>query len=134
LFSWHPQSWLILHFFINRTKERLRSGELWVCGDQWPIFVYANYTYDSEDPWLGLLRSRLLVYVGAVLSRSSFTVLYSTRLSSTSSRPQAQSRESRKPRGPEMLVCMAWPQSPLRLSLTLRPRFVGCDGFVCRQF
>ncbi|KAG1759840.1 hypothetical protein EDD22DRAFT_122171 [Suillus occidentalis] len=46
----------------STTKERLRSGELWVCGDQWPNFVYANYTYDPEDPWLGLLRSRLLVY------------------------------------------------------------------------
>ncbi|KAG1771119.1 hypothetical protein EV702DRAFT_1202148 [Suillus placidus] len=45
------------------TKEKLQSGELWVCGDQWPIFVYANYTYDPEDPWCGLLRSRLLVYV-----------------------------------------------------------------------
>jgi hypothetical protein len=34
-----------------------------VCGDQWPIFVYTNHVYDSEDPWCGLLRSRLLVYV-----------------------------------------------------------------------
>ncbi|KAG1854518.1 hypothetical protein F4604DRAFT_1883338 [Suillus subluteus] len=29
--------------------------------NQWPIFVYAHHTYDSEDPWNGLLRSRLLV-------------------------------------------------------------------------
>ncbi|KAG1748518.1 hypothetical protein EDD22DRAFT_785573 [Suillus occidentalis] len=47
------------------TKEKLRSGELWVCGDQWPIFVYANYTYDPEDLWCGLLRSQLLVYMSA---------------------------------------------------------------------
>ncbi|KAG1763227.1 hypothetical protein EDD22DRAFT_952475 [Suillus occidentalis] len=45
----------------TQTQENLRSGELWVCGDQWPIFVYAHHTYDSEDPWNGLLRSRLLV-------------------------------------------------------------------------
>ncbi|KAG1842822.1 hypothetical protein C8R48DRAFT_751038 [Suillus tomentosus] len=45
----------------SQTKENLRSGKLWVCGDQWPIFVYAHHTYDSEDPWNGLLRSRLLV-------------------------------------------------------------------------
>ncbi|KAG2136453.1 hypothetical protein DEU56DRAFT_871539 [Suillus clintonianus] len=32
-----------------------------VCGDQWPIFLYAHYVYDHEDPWSGLLRSRLLV-------------------------------------------------------------------------
>ncbi|KIK33617.1 hypothetical protein CY34DRAFT_99272 [Suillus luteus UH-Slu-Lm8-n1] len=44
-----------------RIKENLRSGEMLVCGDQWPIFVYANHAYDSEDPWCGLLRSRLLV-------------------------------------------------------------------------
>ncbi|KAG2138538.1 hypothetical protein DEU56DRAFT_912402 [Suillus clintonianus] len=43
-----------------QTKEDLRSGEMLVCGDQWPIFLYAHYVYDSEDPWSGLLRSRLL--------------------------------------------------------------------------
>ncbi|KAG1842189.1 hypothetical protein DFJ58DRAFT_666086 [Suillus subalutaceus] len=42
-------------------KEDLRSGEMLVCGDQWPIFLYAHYVYDHEDPWSGLLRSRLLV-------------------------------------------------------------------------
>ncbi|KAG2112776.1 hypothetical protein DEU56DRAFT_759593 [Suillus clintonianus] len=42
-------------------KEDLRSGEMSVCGDQWPIFLYAHYVYDHEDPWSGLLRSRLLV-------------------------------------------------------------------------
>ncbi|KAG2091808.1 uncharacterized protein F5147DRAFT_748065 [Suillus discolor] len=47
---------------LTGTKMNLRSGELWVCGDQWPIFLYAHYTYDTEDPWSGLLRSRLLVY------------------------------------------------------------------------
>ncbi|KIM63455.1 hypothetical protein SCLCIDRAFT_53690, partial [Scleroderma citrinum Foug A] len=34
---------------------------LQVAGDQWPIFLYANYTYDVEDPWNGLLQSGLLV-------------------------------------------------------------------------
>ena len=34
-----------------------------MAGDQWPIFLYANYTYDPEDPWNGLLRSGLLVDV-----------------------------------------------------------------------
>ncbi|KAG2097265.1 uncharacterized protein F5147DRAFT_747488 [Suillus discolor] len=45
-----------------KTKENLRSGEMLVCGDQWPIFLYANHVYDPEDPWCGLLRSRLLIY------------------------------------------------------------------------
>jgi hypothetical protein len=46
-----------------RVKDKLRSGELVVSGDQWPIFLYNGYTYDSEDPWNGLFRSSLLVSV-----------------------------------------------------------------------
>jgi len=38
-------------------------GELLVTGDQWPIFLYAGYTYDPEDPWNGLLQSNILVSV-----------------------------------------------------------------------
>ncbi|KAG2345695.1 hypothetical protein BDR05DRAFT_880159, partial [Suillus weaverae] len=36
-------------------------GELSVCGDQWPIFLFTHYMYDTEDLWCGLLRSCLLV-------------------------------------------------------------------------
>ncbi|KAG1890186.1 hypothetical protein F4604DRAFT_1876777 [Suillus subluteus] len=43
------------------TRENLQSSEMSVCGDQWPIFLYAHYTYNANDPWCGLLRSRLLV-------------------------------------------------------------------------
>src|SRR6267154_2132870 len=45
----------------NRTRENLRSGEILVCRDQWPVFLYAHHTYDAEDPWCGLLRSHLLI-------------------------------------------------------------------------
>jgi hypothetical protein len=34
-----------------------------VSGDQWPIFLYHGFFYDSEDPWNGLFRSTLLVSV-----------------------------------------------------------------------
>ncbi|KAG1793765.1 hypothetical protein EV424DRAFT_1475609 [Suillus variegatus] len=37
------------------------DGETLVCGDQWPIFLYTNHTYDADDPWCGLLRNRILV-------------------------------------------------------------------------
>ena len=47
----------------TRTHTKLANGEIQVAGDQWPIFLYANYTYDPEDPWNGLLRSNLLVLV-----------------------------------------------------------------------
>ena len=39
------------------------NGQLQVAGDQWPIFLYANDSYDAEDPWNGLLRSGLLISV-----------------------------------------------------------------------
>lgn len=34
-----------------------------ITGDQWPVYLYAGYTYDPEDPWNGLCRSPLLVCV-----------------------------------------------------------------------
>jgi hypothetical protein len=34
-----------------------------VSGDQWPLLVYANNEYDPEDPWEGLFRNRLLIWV-----------------------------------------------------------------------
>ena len=48
-----------------RTRTKLVSGQIQPTGDQWPVFLYANYTYDAEDPWNGLLQSGLLVSVRA---------------------------------------------------------------------
>jgi hypothetical protein len=45
----------------SETKDKLRSGEMAISGDQWPVFVYQGYNYDPEDPWNGLLRSTILV-------------------------------------------------------------------------
>jgi hypothetical protein len=50
-----------------RTKEGLKSGETAVRGDQWPIFLYADHIYDPEDPWKGLLRSDILIFVSSGL-------------------------------------------------------------------
>ena len=47
----------------SRTKEKLRSGELLTTGDEWPAFLYQDYTCDLNDPWRGLFRSSLLVKV-----------------------------------------------------------------------
>jgi hypothetical protein len=44
-------------------RDQLRSGELTIPGDQWPIFIWADQKYDPEDPWKGLLKGRLLVSV-----------------------------------------------------------------------
>lgn len=49
--------------FDCRVKEMLRSGNYSVAGDQWPILLYKDEVYDSENPWRGLFRNRLLVLV-----------------------------------------------------------------------
>ncbi|KAF8833338.1 hypothetical protein BDN67DRAFT_992856 [Paxillus ammoniavirescens] len=43
------------------TRVKLVNGQIQVSGDQWPVFLYASYSYDAEDPWNGLLHSGLLV-------------------------------------------------------------------------
>lgn len=53
----------LLMLVYVRVKEKLRSGEMVVPGDQWPIFLYAGYEYDPEDPWKGLFRSHILISV-----------------------------------------------------------------------
>jgi hypothetical protein len=45
-----------------------------VAGDQWPILLYKDYTYDVSDPWKGLLRSTILIYVSFTLSTSITTI------------------------------------------------------------
>jgi len=49
--------------FHGRIKEKLRSGEIQVRGDQWPLFLYADLAYDPDDPWNGLMRNQLLITV-----------------------------------------------------------------------
>ncbi|KAG2131860.1 hypothetical protein BD769DRAFT_1627705 [Suillus cothurnatus] len=53
------------------TKQGLKSGEIAVHGDQWPMFLYAGNIYDPEEPWKGLLRSEILIFFKA-LSQCSF--------------------------------------------------------------
>jgi hypothetical protein len=36
---------------------------MFVRGDQWPLFLYADEQFDPEKPWNGLLRNRLLTLV-----------------------------------------------------------------------
>ncbi|KAG1849815.1 hypothetical protein C8R48DRAFT_613879 [Suillus tomentosus] len=45
----------------EETKQNLQSGIISVSGDQWPLLLYANEAYDPDDPWNGLLRTRLLI-------------------------------------------------------------------------
>ncbi|KAG2130522.1 hypothetical protein BD769DRAFT_1627873 [Suillus cothurnatus] len=51
-----------LDWLNAETKQSLKSSETVVRGDQWPMFLYAGYVYDPEDPWTGLLRSEILIF------------------------------------------------------------------------
>jgi len=46
-----------------RIKEKLRSGEMLIRSDQWPLFLYADLAYDPDDPWNRLLRNQILITV-----------------------------------------------------------------------
>jgi hypothetical protein len=56
-------------------RTKLTSGELIVCGDQWPMLVYANQEYDPEDPWNGLFKSQLLIWVSSTHSCATYKLL-----------------------------------------------------------
>jgi len=44
-------------------REKLKNTEIAVAGDQWPLLLYADCEYDPEEPWDGLFRNKLLVWV-----------------------------------------------------------------------
>lgn len=50
---------------VPRTKGKLRSGEIIVSGDQFPIFLYQEFQYNPDRPWDGLFKSSLLVLVSS---------------------------------------------------------------------
>lgn len=60
-----PMPGLNVHLLIAlcRVKNKLRSGDYIVPGDQWPVLLYKDHIYDSEDPWNGFLRSVILISV-----------------------------------------------------------------------
>lgn len=52
--------------FRTSVRKKLRSGELVVTGDQWPIFLYEGLKYDEENPWEGFLRSKIMISVSTL--------------------------------------------------------------------
>jgi hypothetical protein len=47
-------------------RAKLANGEMAVAGDQWPMLLYANQHYDPDDPWNGLFRGQILIYVSVI--------------------------------------------------------------------
>ncbi len=72
---------LLQLFNQRRIKQKLRTGELSVPGDQWPVFLYRSHQYDDTNPWKGLLQSEILVKV----SKAYFfqCVILTTEISQT---------------------------------------------------
>lgn len=73
-----------------RVKSQLKNQELITSGDDWPIFLYRDETFDSSGPWRGLLRGRLLVLVCAYPALVALDGSVNLRALSTSSLPPAQ--------------------------------------------
>lgn len=103
---------MLFSFDVNfcgqiRVQRKLSSGEITVCGDQWPLLVYEDYKYDPEEPWNGLFRSQLLVWV----SCTYFFVTYTSycevgRHTNTSSPHPAPLKRKRRQQDQAMLVYM----------------------------
>jgi hypothetical protein len=72
ILSEFPTSFVLYQSVLTqcRIKEKLKSGELIVAGDEWPIFLYQGEQYNPEDPWNGLFRNPVLVSVSADSSSS----------------------------------------------------------------
>ena len=88
-----------------RIKEKLRSGEMAVSGDQWPLFLYRDCHYDPEDPWNGLFRSSILVFVSTIWAWF-YLLLIMSRHTNISLHLLALSKRSPRPLGPAMLAFM----------------------------
>ncbi|EGO04310.1 hypothetical protein SERLA73DRAFT_43921, partial [Serpula lacrymans var. lacrymans S7.3] len=66
-------------------QAKLKTGEIQVTSNQWPIFIYANFTYDYGNPWQGLLHSNLLVQAYKHISLLPSSVDSSTEFRATRS-------------------------------------------------
>ena len=64
----HPDvtSFITSHTY-PRVHGKLSSGEMTVRGNQWPMLLFVNEEYDPDNPWEGLFRSQLLVWVHNLL-------------------------------------------------------------------
>jgi len=54
---------------LSRIKTNLHSSNIIVSGNHWPIFLYAGYVYNAEDPWKDLFKSQILILVNISLHR-----------------------------------------------------------------
>jgi hypothetical protein len=104
----------------NEIKQKLKTGETVVSGDQWPVFLYHGYTYDSEDPWNGLFRSSLLT--------SAYKHIF-TSPSSVDKEPKATRSGNARIHGMTCVTAasIAYVATQVRFSLSSSPVFSRTD-------
>jgi hypothetical protein len=104
----------------DEIKTKLRSGELAVCGDQWPVFLYRGYVCDPADPWDGLFRSVLLV--------SAYKHIF-TSPSSVEKEPKATRSGNARIHGMTQvtLASIAYIATQVRFALSSTPVFSRTD-------
>ena len=104
LFSFDVTYWVC--FFSVRKK--LANGDIGVSGDQWPLLLYEDQKYDPDEPWDGLFRCKLLVWVSFIhylMTRAYFGV---NRRINISSHHPVPSRKKWRQLDWGMLVYMGW--------------------------
>ncbi|KAF8834355.1 hypothetical protein BDN67DRAFT_915129 [Paxillus ammoniavirescens] len=104
----------------SEIKTKLESGQIQAAGDQCLVLLYANYTYDAEDPWNGLLRSGLLV--------SAFKHIF-TSLSSVDQEPKATRSGNARIHGMQSVTkaSVAYVATQVRFALTSAQVFSRTD-------
>ncbi|KAH6867821.1 hypothetical protein BKA70DRAFT_1379857 [Coprinopsis sp. MPI-PUGE-AT-0042] len=101
-------------------RESLRNGTLVVAGDQWPNFLYKDYTHNPEDIWDGLFRSSLLV--------SAFRHIF-TSPSSVDREPRATRSGNARIHGMKNVTVpsLAYVATQVRFALSSSPTFSRTD-------
>ena len=104
-------------------QTKLINSQIQVTGDQWPVFLYADYRYNPEDPWNGLLWGGILVSVDLIILFMLSSNCYVRRSNTFSPLPVLLIKNPRL-LAQGMHAFMECRMSPRRLSPMLPHRYV----------
>ena len=120
---------------VSRTRAKLVNGEIQVAGDQWPVFLYADYSYNPEDPWNGLLCSGLLVVVRSPLFFHFFADSFHKAFKHTFTSPSSVDQEPKATRSGNAHLHGMW--SMMKASITYiatQVRYYSLHSFTTTLF
>ncbi|EGO01387.1 hypothetical protein SERLA73DRAFT_121668 [Serpula lacrymans var. lacrymans S7.3] len=105
----------------QQLKTSLKDGSLIIPGDQWPNFIYKDYKYDSDNPWIGAFQSSLLV--------SSYKYVF-TSPSSVEKEPKATRSGNARIHGMSSVTpaSIAYVATQVRFGLSLSLVFTKSDA------